>query len=221
MKKRILSVLLALILLVSAVPMAMPVSAAYENTHTNTGNQRYDIIQVALTQNGYHEGSNNYSKYGEYFGWPNTAWCGWFVSWCAAQAGVPTSVLRRQGFADAGSFGLSTFTAKERLPQSGDLYFKYGHVGFVYSVNGNYFTTIEGNSSDQVEMETFNLYDSRYWFASPNYGGSNNSSHTHTMETGHDTDHPHKEYKYCTDCDYVTYTGNQKVVRRASTLSFG
>lgn len=212
MKRRILSMFLALVLLISVLPVAVPVSAAYENTHSNTGNQRYDIIQVALTQVGYHEGSNNYTKYGEYFGWPNTAWCGWFVSWCAAQAGVPTSVLRRQGYADVGSFGLQKFTADEKLPQSGDLYFTYGHVGFVYSVNGNYFTTIEGNSSDQVEMETFSLYDSRYWFASPNYGGSNNASHTHTMETGYDAAHPHKEYKYCTNCDYVTYTGNQKTV---------
>ena len=35
----------------------LPVSAAYENTYTNTGNQRADIVAVAKTQIGYHEGS--------------------------------------------------------------------------------------------------------------------------------------------------------------------
>lgn len=208
MKKRLLTLLMALVVFVAAVPVAIPVSAAYENTHTNTGNQRYDIIQVALTQVGYKEGSNNYTKYGAYFNNPNTQWCGWFVSWCAAQAKVPSSVLRRQGIAKASSFGLSTFKASERTPQSGDLYFKSGHVGLVYSVSGNYFTTIEGNSNDQVEMETLSLYSSSYWFASPNYGGSNNSSHTHSLATAWETAHPHKEYQYCTSCDYKSYTGN-------------
>ena len=49
----------------------LTVCAAYENTHTNTGNQRIDIVEVAKTQIGYHEGSlegttsgsNNYTKY--------------------------------------------------------------------------------------------------------------------------------------------------------------
>lgn len=212
MTKRLLTLLLAMVLLICVMPIPLSVSADYENTHVNTGNQRYDIIQVALTQVGYKEGSRNYSKYGEYFGNANSAWCGWFVSWCAAQAGVPRSVIKRQGIANASSFGLSTFKASEKTPQSGDLYFKSGHVGFVYKVEGNYFWTVEGNSSDQVEIEKLSLYSSSYWFASPKYGGSNNASHTHDMETGNDSSHPHKEYKACTSCDYKTYTGNVKTV---------
>jgi len=214
MTKRIFTLFLALALLLVAVPVAVPVSAAYENTHTNTGNQRHDIIQVALTQVGYQEGKNNYNKYGEYFGNANTAWCGWFVSWCAAQAKVPTSVIKRQGIASASSFGFSgkTFKASEKLPQSGDLYFKSGHLGFVWKVEGKYFWTVEGNSSDQVECEKLNLYSGDYWFASPKYGGSNNASHTHTLETGYENAHPHKEYKACTSCDYKTYTGGNRSV---------
>lgn len=211
MTKRIFALCLTLVLLLGAV--AVPVSAAYENTHKNTGNQRYDIIQVALTQVGYQEGSKSYTKYGEYFGHPNTDWCGWFVSWCAAQAGVPNSVIRRQGIAKASNFGFSkTFTANEKLPKSGDLYFKSGHVGFVYKVEGNYFWTVEGNSGDEVEIEKLSLYSSRYWFASPNYGGSNNASHTHSLATGNDAAHPHKEYTYCTSCDYKSYTGSIQYV---------
>ncbi len=212
MTKRILTLLLTLVLLLAAVPVAVPVHAEYENTHVNTGNQRYDIIQVALTQVGYQEGSKSYTKYGEYFGHPNTDWCGWFVSWCAAQAGVPNSVLRKQGIANINNYGLSSFRASEKLPQPGDLYFKSGHVGLVYRVEGDYFWSVEGNSSDQVEIEKLSLYSSRYWFGSPNYGGSNNASHTHSIETANDGSHPHKEYKYCTSCDYKSYTGNIKTV---------
>ncbi len=210
MTKRLLALCLTLTLLLTVLPLA--VHAEYDNTHVNTGNQRYDIIQVALTQVGYQEGSRSYTKYGDYFGWPNTDWCGWFVSWCAAQADVPRSVLKRQGIASASNFGLSTFKASERLPQSGDLYFKSGHVGLVYKVEGDYFWSVEGNSSDQVEIEKLSLFSSRYWFASPNYGGSNNAAHTHSMQTGYDSGHPHKEYKKCSSCDYITYTGNTRSV---------
>ena len=74
---------LMLIILIAALIMpcfVTPVNAAYENTHSNTGNMRNDIIAVALTQVGYTEGSNNYTKYGVWYGQPNSPWCGMFVS---------------------------------------------------------------------------------------------------------------------------------------------
>ena len=83
----------------------LPVSAAYENTYTNTGNQRADIVAVAKTQIGYHEGSlegttnssNNYTKYnvwnGKIEGGYRYAWCHAFVSWCANQAGIGTDIV--------------------------------------------------------------------------------------------------------------------------------
>lgn len=73
----------------------LPVSAAYENTHVNIGNQREDIVSIAETQVGYHEGSlegttsgnNNYTrcnvalyKINDSY---NYAWCQSFVSCCA------------------------------------------------------------------------------------------------------------------------------------------
>lgn len=58
--KKSLSLLLAVIMLMCAVSMRG--SAAYENTYTNTGNQRNDIIGVAKTQLGYKEGYNNDTK---------------------------------------------------------------------------------------------------------------------------------------------------------------
>ena len=89
----------------------LPVSAAYENTHVNSGNPRVDIVEIAKTQIGYLEGSlegtvkgnNNYTKYNVWngrisgygsdgYGYP---WCHTFVSWCANQAGIGTDVIPR------------------------------------------------------------------------------------------------------------------------------
>mgnify|MGYP003301165725 CR=1 FL=1 len=67
MLKRQMRSVLALILIISVLlPLGVtPVNAAHENTYKNTGNMRDNIIGVALTQVGYREGSNNYTKYGE------------------------------------------------------------------------------------------------------------------------------------------------------------
>ena len=210
--KNIRSAILLILIAVLIVPFfATPVSAAYENTHTNTGNMRNDIIAVALTQVGYTEGSNNYTKYGVWYGQPNSPWCGMFVSWCANQAGVPSSVLKRTGIANPSNFGLSYKSGTSYTPQKGDLFFKtsFSHVGFVYYTEGEYFYTIEGNTSttsyDGTSVMIRKRKISEYYFSSPNYSGS---SCTHNYETKVEADHPHKEYKVCSKCNYKTYTGN-------------
>ena len=73
---------------------------------TLTGNNRTDLIEVAKTQIGYHEGnstsdlgggnssgSGNYTEYGYWYGMQDQ-WCAMFVSWCLRQAGVPNSVVQ-------------------------------------------------------------------------------------------------------------------------------
>lgn len=40
------------------------------------------LLEVARGELGYVEGPNNYSKYGEWSGDPNAAWCAEFVCWC-------------------------------------------------------------------------------------------------------------------------------------------
>ena len=130
--------LTAVLLLGLLLPMATKVQAAYENTHTNTGNQRADIIAIAATQLGYTEEEGGWTKYGDFHGNAYADWCGYFVSWCARQADVSTSVLKQQGWAGAGYWGLPTFTASERLPQPGALYFRgTAHDGFVYYTSGD------------------------------------------------------------------------------------
>lgn len=98
-----------MMLLCMGLCSGLPVSAAYENTHINSGNPRVDIVEIAKSQIGYLEGSlegtvkgnNNYTKYNVWngrisgygsdgYGYP---WCHTFVSWCANQAGIGTGVI--------------------------------------------------------------------------------------------------------------------------------
>lgn len=211
--RRLMCIVLVLITLFSLVPESMvTVHAAYENTHKNTGDQRADLIGVALTQVGYREGSNNYTKYGVWYGSANMAWCGAFISWCADQAGIPRTVLKKQGYASLSGFGITdTFTyASGRTPRPGDLFTRNtAHIGIVYYVEGDYFYTIEGNTSttssngNQVCIRKRKLNDTRYTFGSPNYTSDGNHNYVLKYETAH----PHKEYYDCTDCDKYYYTG--------------
>lgn len=43
------------------------------------------LLDVARAELGYVEGGNNYSKYGEWSGDPNAAWCAEYVCWCVNQ----------------------------------------------------------------------------------------------------------------------------------------
>lgn len=127
--KRLFSLLLTLIMM---IPFALPASASIKPNYSAyeygdayksskyyeqlleaktklTGDHRYDVILVALSQLGYHEGdsdadmdgwnfsgSNNYVEYNRLFCkldniW-GYAWCAAFVSWCQFQAGIPAEI---------------------------------------------------------------------------------------------------------------------------------
>ena len=77
--------LLPLTLLILAT---LSISAASAETLIDSG-ETPDFVQalLAIAQNelGYVEGSNNYSKYGEWSGDPNAAWCAEFICWCVDQ----------------------------------------------------------------------------------------------------------------------------------------
>jgi len=160
--KRIISLLLVISMLAG---FCLYAGAAYENTYKNNGDQLVDVIGVAKTQIGYHEGSNNYTKYGVWFGNANVAWCAVFLAWCANQAGVSQSVMPKYSTCDT----LKTwFSGKSRWrgsashggsyqPKMGDVIFydwnsngSADHVGIIETVSGNKVSTIEGNYSDQV-----------------------------------------------------------------------
>jgi uncharacterized protein YgiM (DUF1202 family) len=142
----------------------------------NASTQAQRLLEIARNEIGYVEGDNNYTKYGEWYGSPNTEWCAMFVSWCANQAGIATSIIPCHASCGA---GISWFKANGVWhdaysgynPQVGDLiYWTYGHVGIVESVSDTQITTIEGNTTDAVRRRTYSINDSYFaGFASPQY----------------------------------------------------
>jgi len=123
--------------------------------------QRDKIMDFALSEVGYTQ-QNGYNKFSAEFGNGYTAWCNYFVVWCAKQAGVSPeaitgtssyngncyiymSALRNQGrfFVNDGSY----------TPKKGDLVFYNStkstsgstHIGFVLEADADTVTTVEGN----------------------------------------------------------------------------
>lgn len=149
--------------------------AALQNV-VKTGNMRTDIVNIAKSQNGYLEGnsnddlsgenpsgSNNYTEYGRWYGLQDM-WCAMFVSWCADQAGVSTSVVPKTAstvtalnfFKNKGlAHTRASVAAGNYKPEAGDIiFFKSGrnnaetnHIGIVTSYSGTTINTIEGNTS--------------------------------------------------------------------------
>ena len=185
--KRIIALVLCTLMLVAVLPLSS--FAAYENTHTNTGNQIEDLIAVATTQIGYTEGNNasgesgttggsgNYTKYGRWYGINPGAWCAMFVSWCANQAGIPSSIITKhascdlgmQWFQNNGVWQWSPACGGSYVPKRGDIiYFRTKtnqvtdstHVGIVYDSNSSTVYTIEGNASNKCQKKSYSLSSS-------------------------------------------------------------
>ena len=100
-----------------------------------------DIVNVAIGEIGYREQGSNKTKYGVYTGANGAAWCHSFVSWCAHEAGVSTSIVPKTASV---AYGMQWYQKKGQFkykgkytPKRGDIvYFKTGrsHVGIVESV---------------------------------------------------------------------------------------
>lgn len=231
----------AFLMKVEAITPTYSVSSAYKgssyysalNNVTLTGNQRTDIVNVALSQVGYKEGSysgdysgaddGSYYNYTEYNYWyhnyvssgmpvggDGAPWCATFVSWCAEQANVPSSVLRRSTAAGHGSsyFNVNFYSGSSTLassndkdsyfkgynytPQKGDLFFtrSWSHVGLVVGVSGNYVITVEGNTNNNGSSQGNGVYKLTWrkivdlYFGVPNY---NDSQIKHTVDVTYGT----------------------------------
>lgn len=118
-------------------------------------NIRNKIIDIAKKEIGYSEQPGNKTKYGKWFGLDGVPWCGIFVSWVYAKAGVP---LPKIGF-DKGFAGCQTayeFFKKKGMitknPKPGDIILfdfngdeRFDHTGLY--IDGLNLATIEGNTS--------------------------------------------------------------------------
>ena len=130
---------------------------------TSQGNA--DIVEIARTQLGNVGGQ----PYWSWYGFPSRVeWCACFVSWCANECGliengsVPKFAYCPSGiqwFKDAGRW-------RERgyEPQPGDIiFFDWGgdgvsdHVGIVESCDGATVFTIEGNSGDACQRNSYDI----------------------------------------------------------------
>lgn len=147
------------------------------------------LINWAVSQIGYHEGSNNWNKYATLWtkagGWnaQNQPWCDIFVDSAFIESfGLETaSKLTYQsigGFSAlcrASAQFYKNNNAWYAFPEVGDQVFFYSggdinHTGIVETVNGSYFTTIEGNSSDMVARRNYYVSNSYVaGFGRPNW----------------------------------------------------
>jgi hypothetical protein len=112
------------------------------------------LIEVAAAEIGTVEQGENFTKYGEFTKANGLPWCGSFVNWCAAQAGVKIhSVV---GTA-AGAHKFKEIQRWSNMPQLGYLAFmdfphdgvdRISHIGIVVGlIDDKTCVTIEGNTS--------------------------------------------------------------------------
>lgn len=140
-----------------------------------------EFLKVAYSQIGYKEkksnkdldsktknaGSNNYTKYGKWYGINPGAWCCMFVSWCAYEVGILKTLIPRYSGAGTGYRWFEKRNLITMKPKAGDIGFLKptsknavsSHTFIVYEVNGNKITTIEGNLGNGVVKTTRNLTD--------------------------------------------------------------
>lgn len=161
--KKVISIVILLSFLIG-----MGAQAAFENTYHNTGNMPLDLLGVAQTQLGYKEGDDNYTKYGVWYPYNNGhgAWCAMFVSWCADQSDIPTSIIPKHCNCNIGMQWFQKngqWQDKGRyIPKAGDIvYFgsssSSNHVGIVESSDGKTVNTIEGNADNQCKRNTYSI----------------------------------------------------------------
>ncbi len=142
------------------------------------------IVSIALNEEGYVEGNNNYTKYGVWYGkkygkeFENGAWCAMFVSWCANQANIPTTIIPEYASVAAGRQWFeknSVFKYKEEYtPKTGDIIFFLSngasHTGIVVDYRNGTVYTIEGNTSDMCHQRSYDPMNAKITgYGVPNY----------------------------------------------------
>lgn len=128
------------------------------------------LIGVAGSQVGQHEGHdssgwNNDVIYAKWYGMNGSAWCAMFVSWCAATAGIPSSVILKHAYTPTGYKWFQDKGEEVSTPKRGDIFYLYSssqgivhHVGIVESVSPGYVHTIEGNTNTNGSAQGDGVY---------------------------------------------------------------
>lgn len=167
------------------------------------------IAVVAEGQVGYTEGAYGYTKYGEWYetnidssaNFSHLAWCAMFVSWCANEANIPSSIIPRKArvtdFASHYNYNLKS------TPQVGDfaIFTNYDHIGIVTAVSssGSTFTVVDGNNggTNGVARNSFTTNDtSIIGFLRPAYTVTLHSYSWHYDANYH--------WGVCVNCGYTS-----------------
>ena len=148
------------------------------------------FIEIAKAEVGVVEEKYNKVKYNEwYYGRKvsassdesgSYAWCAVFISWCAYMAGIPEGVIPKFALCNDGRTfykAVDRYDTDISTVKKGDIVFinwsggtKLQHVGIVVEVNDSTITTVEGNRSNAVRLETYNIGDKRLiGFAHPDF----------------------------------------------------
>ena len=164
-------------------------AAAWERSFAGlelTGLWAKDVLELAETQLGYQESIRNYvmsgdetkgyTRYGAWYGDPYGDWCAMFVSFCLSHAeveGIPLNSNCQNWIDTLSGETLDLYRTKDNYePRPGDLIFfdwtgdgRANHVGLVKSLEekeeeeGLVLTTVEGNSSNRVRTNTYDIAD--------------------------------------------------------------
>lgn len=136
-------------------------ATAATTTVTSPGGSSLCIIHVAEGEIGYAETGTNITKYGQWYGGNGQPWCAMFVSWCANQANVSTSIIVKNWgcdrhmnhFKNNSRFYMSAAYGGTTAPQAGDIIF-FGpsqsdstHMGIVTGSDSSKVYYIDGNNS--------------------------------------------------------------------------
>ena len=164
-------------------------ATAWERSFANvklSGLWAQDVLALAESQLGYQESVRNYvvagedetkgyTRYGAWYGDPYGDWCAMFVSFCLHYAeveGIPLNSNCQNWIETLSKEELDRYRTVDTYdPQPGDLVFfdwtgdgRANHVGLVQSLteekeNEWVLTTLEGNSSNRVKINTYDIDD--------------------------------------------------------------
>ena len=142
-----------------------------------TGDWARDLVAIARSQLGYMESERNFvidkngfvhgfTRYGAWYGAAYANWCAMFVSFCMYYAGIPSDQVPYEAGCEAWIkkfSSLDVYHTKQYQPRPGDIVFltfeENSHVGIVATVDGDAFSTIEGNVGKSVVRHDYHLSD--------------------------------------------------------------
>ena len=199
----------------------LPLSVQMCSTASDGGSSLC-MVEIAKAELGTEETGTDMTKYGEWYGWNGVAWCAIFVCWCANQANVDTTIIKKTSsctdmmnfFIDEGVFYYSPSYGGTYAPQPGDLIFtgptidRATHIGIVEKVEDGIVHVYDGNWSSKVSYHPYSLSASNIiGYASPAYESDGH------IYSGYVSD-SEAHWQECTICGYTT----EKITHIAGSL---